>query len=119
MQERNPLSLRSHPGLLIYESNARGPAAVECRLQVVHRKTDVVDAGSTTFHETSDWRIRPFRFQQLHQRLACLKPGNARTVGIVQLHLFHREHVAVEGENLLEVADGYSNVRDAGASGGT
>lgn len=119
MQERNPLSLRSHARRFINESYACGPAAAQCPLQIVHCKTDVVDAGAATFHETSDGRIRPFRFEQLHQRFACLQPGNPRTVGVVQFHLFHSKNVAVEGDDRFEVAHGYSDVRDAGATGGT
>ena len=61
MQERNPLSLCSNARLFVDELNAGCAAALECGVEVIDGKADVVDSRTALRHEARDrrgWIIR-------------------------------------------------------------
>jgi hypothetical protein len=116
MEKGNSLSLRAYPGMLIDEANSGGPASLQGRVQVIDGKANVVNPGSALCDEPSDGRVVGLRLEEFDHRLAGSDAGDPCSVGVIQRHLGHFEHVAVEWQHLVERAHGDSNVCDAGAA---
>lgn len=116
MEEGDALSFRAEPGLLVDETNACLPAALESEFEVVDVEADVMNAGTAPGDEPIDRRVVRRGLEQFDERLAGGEPGNAGTIGVVEWDLWEAEDVAVEGKDLVERADGDADMGDPGAS---
>ena len=114
MQERDALALGSDAGCFVDEGDAGRAAAIERRVEIVDGEGDVVDAGSALVEEPADGSIGVGRLEQFDERIACAEAGDVGAVGIGQWRVGQAEHVAVEGEQVGQFADGNANVRDSG-----
>lgn len=110
MQEGDSFSLGSDARCLIDEPNARGAAAVERRVQVVHRKADVMNPRSALLHEARDRRCWVVGLQQLDEGFAGAESHNARSVGIIESHLAQTQNIAEKGEGVAEGLQSDPNV---------
>ena len=82
-------------------SISRMPAAdsvSSVAVEVVHGEADMMNAGPAPGDEPGDRRVVLAGFEQFHQRIAGGEPGDGGAVGVVERHLGHAEHVAVEGQ---------------------
>lgn len=116
MEKSDPLSFGAKAGLLVDETNARHPAALERELDVVDVEADVMYAGTAPGDEPIDRGVVRRGLQQFDERLAGGEPGNAGTVSVVERNLWKAEDVAVEGKDVVERADGDADMGDPGAS---
>jgi hypothetical protein len=96
VKERNPLSLRAQPRLLVDEAHAGLTATLQGAIQVIHRKADVVNARAPLFEELSDRRVGFICFEKLDQGLPGMESANAGPVAVGQLSLRHSEDIAIE-----------------------
>lgn len=55
MKEGDSLSLGSYPGSFVDKPKTGGAAAVQRRVEVIHREADVMDSGAAFFQEPGDW----------------------------------------------------------------
>jgi hypothetical protein len=102
VQKRDPLSLRSHAGLVVDELHPRRPAPRQHRVEVVDREADVMNPGTPFGDEARDWGIGVIGFQELHQGLPRAEPDYARAVGVVQGDLRQPQHIPEERQALGE-----------------
>src|SRR5690242_7953778 len=114
MEEGDTLALRADPRGLVDEADARGAATGEGAVEVVHLEADVMDAGPAPGDELADGAVRRLAFEELDERLAGGQPRDAGAIGVVQRHFGHAEDVAVEGQDLVEGADGDAHVGNTG-----
>src|SRR5690348_11382719 len=114
MEERDALAFRADPWRLVDEADAGGTAAVERAIEVVHLEADVMDAGPAPGDELADGALRRLALEELDERLAGGQPRDAGAIGVVQRHFGHAEDVAVEGQDLVEGADGDAHVGNTG-----
>ena len=110
MEEGNSFSLRSDARFLVDELNTCGAAPLECRVQVVDGKADVMDSGSALRHEAGDWRRGIVCLQQLDQGLSSAEPHNAGTVGIIEFHFAQTQNIAEKGKGVAEALQSDPNV---------
>lgn len=110
MQEGDSFSLGSDARCLVDELNTSGTAAVECRVQVVHRKANVMNPRSALRHEARDRRRGIVGLQQLDEGLPGAEPHDARSVGIVEFHLSQTQNIAEKGKGVAEGLQGDPHV---------
>lgn len=110
MQKGDSFSLGSDARFLVDELNTRGAAAVECRVQVVHRKADVMNPRSALRYEARDWGCGIVRLQQLDERLPGAESHDARSVGIIEFHLSQTQNIAEKGKGVAEGLQSDPNV---------
>lgn len=110
MQEGDSFSLGSDARFLVDELNASSAAPVECRLEVVDGKADVMDSGSALRHESRDRGGGIVGLQQLDEGLSRTEPNDARAVGIIELHLPQPQDIAEKGKGVAEGRQGDPNV---------
>ncbi len=102
MEKRNSFSLSTDARHLVDQLKPGLPAALEDGIQVVDRKADVVNAGTSLLHEPGDRRVRIDGFQQLDQGFSCGKAHDLRPIRIIQLHLGQAEDIAEKRHALAE-----------------
>lgn len=110
MQEGDSFSLCSDARCLVDELNAGGAAAVQRRVQVVHRKANVMNPRSALRHEARDRRRGVVGLQQLDEGLTRAEPYDARSIGIVESHLSKTQNIAEKGEAVSEGLQSDPNV---------
>lgn len=118
MEEGDALPLRAEPGRVVDESDAVLPAAVECGIEIVDRKAEMVHAGSASGDELADWRVVSGWGEKLDERVTGGEPGYAGPVGVVQRHDRQAEDVTEKGKTLVEGAHGDADMGDARAARG-
>ena len=116
MQEGNSFSLGSDARFLVDELNTRGAAPLECRVEVVDRKADVMNPGTTLRHKAGNRRRGVVGLQQLDEGLSRAEPHDARSVGIIEFHLSQTHYIAEKGKSVAEGLQGDPNVRNSGAT---
>ena len=102
MQECDSFSLRSNPRFLVDKLNSRGAAAVESRVEIVHRKANVMNPRSALRHEARDRRRGIVGLQQLDEGLPGVEPHDARSIGIIEFHLSQTENITKKGKGVAE-----------------
>ena len=117
MNEGNALSFGTKARCLVDQSEAGVAAAVERGVEVVDSKANVMDAGPPRGDELADRGLRVGRFKQLDEGVAGGEPDDSGAVGIVQRYVLQLQHVCIEGEDRLEVADRNADVGDRRANG--
>ena len=95
MQERDAFAFSTDAGDIIDQLDPFAAAAVQCSIQIVHGKTDVMDARTTFGEEFGDRRIALLRLEKLDQGITSAKTGNASTVGVVEGLFGKVEQVAI------------------------
>ena len=118
MEKGNAFSLGAETRGFVDQADARGPAAGQRTVEVVHGEADVMYARSPFGDELADGRLGTFGLEQLDERLAGFESGDPGTIGVVELDLGKSEKVAVEGEDLVECAHGDPHVGDARCAAG-
>ena len=85
---------------------------VEAFLEVLHLEADVVDALAPALDESGHAAVRVGGLDELKLRAADADEGGADGLVFYVLHLglAGAEHVAVEGEGILDVVDGDADV---------
>src|SRR5205823_5020112 len=101
---------------VVDELDARAPAAVEGRVQVIDGEADVMNAGTAFGDELADRRVGLFGFEQLHERVSRTHGGDAGAVGVVEGLLRKSQQVTIEWKHAIERLDGDADVRDPGTT---
>ena len=117
MEESDAFALGAESGLLVDQSQPCTTTAFQCSVQIVDGEADMVNAAATLGDEFADRRIGGLRLEELDQRFTGAVPRDAGTVGIVEGLFGQAEQVAVERNDTIELCDGDSDVRYAGAFG--
>lgn len=117
MEEGNALSFGTKPRGFVDEPDAGGSASTERAFDVVDGEADVVNARSAFGDELADWGVVRACLEQLDQGVAGREARDVRAIGVVEGNVGKLEDVAVEGQDCVEVGDGYADVSDAGAAG--
>ena len=117
MNECDALSLGAESGGGVDEADTGSSAAGKRGVEVVHGKADVVNAGTAFGGEFADWRVGGGGFEQLDERFAGLKPGDARTISVIERHVWQAEDVAIERQDLAECVNGDAHVGNACRAG--
>ena len=115
MKESNPLSFSAEPGNLIDELDARETATLQHRIEIVHRKADVMNSGPPSREEFSNRRIGTIRLQQLDKAFPRRDGCYPRAIRILDLDLRHSEDIAEKGELRIDRRECDSNMGDPGA----
>ena len=118
MQERDQLSLGSHPRLVVNQCYSSGPAAVECGLQIVDLEADVMYCRPTAGDEFPNRRIVVYRLEQLDDRTARVEATDSRSVHGCQLPRLHPEDVSIKWKDISDRADCNADVGNSDALGG-
>ena len=116
MEKRDALSVRPQAWCFIDEPEAGITAALQGAVEVVHRKTDVVNTGTPLGDVLADRGVVGLCFEELHQRFAGRQSHDGGTVGIVQGNLGQPEDITVEGKQLVEGTHGDPDMGDARAA---
>ena len=118
MQERDQLSLRSQPRLVVNQGYAGSTAAVECRVQIPNVEADVMYRRAATRHEFPNRRIVVHGLEQLDERAACIEAADPRSIHRCQLSDLHAKDVPVERKHIGDRADRNADVGNSDALGG-
>ena len=113
MEKRDALPLRANAGRFIDKPEANVAAALQSAVEIIHRETHVVDAGTPSGEVFANGRVVGRCLEELHQRVAGRQPCNGGTVGIVQWNLWHTENITVERKQLVKGTHGDPDVGDA------
>ena len=105
MQERDELSLSSHPRLGVYQRYSGGATALERGFEIVNLEANVMYRGTTPRHEFPDWRIVINRFEQLDERSAGIETADPGSIDRRKLPSFHAKDVPVKGKRISDRAD--------------
>ena len=89
MQECDSFSLRSNPRFLVDKLNSRGAAAVESRVEIVHRKANVMNPRSALLEKLRE-PVVALRRDQLEGGLAA-SDGKERRLRLLRLLGLTRE----------------------------
>lgn len=96
MEKRNALPLRSAAWRFIDKSKAGVTAALQGAVDVVDRKTHVVNTGTPLGDILANRGVVGLRLEELHQRFAGRQSRYGGTVGIVQWDLGQTKDITVE-----------------------
>lgn len=113
MEKRDALSFGSQARCFIDKAESGVAAALQSAVEVVHRKADMVNAGTALGDVLADRRIFGLRFEQFHQRFSGGQPRNGGTVGVVQRNLGHAKDIAVKRKQFVEGAYGNADMGNA------
>jgi len=113
MQKGDPLSLRSHPGLVVYQSDSGQAASLERRSQVADLEADVMYRRPAAGDELPDRRIIINRLEQLDERAARIQSADPGSVHRRQLYRVHPQNVPVKGKSVGDRAHRNADVRDS------
>ena len=102
MEECDSFPLDSDARFLVDEPNTRGAALLECRVQVVDRKADVMNCRSALRHEARNRRRGIVGLQQLDECLSRGEPYDMRSVGIIEAHLSQTQDIAEKGTGVAK-----------------
>ena len=106
MNESDSLAFGAHTRGFVNQPCPRIPAALQSRVQIVHRKADVMNRRATAGDESADWRVRLCRLQQLDNRSSRIQSRYPRAVGVPQIDGREPQDFPVERENLGDGAHG-------------
>lgn len=118
MEKGNALALGTTSRSLVDESNADRAAASEGCLQIVDREAHVVNTRTAFGDELSNGRVGRIGFEELDERFARSKPDYVGAIRILQRHGWHAEHIAVKGDQCLEILNCNADVREPRAATG-
>ena len=113
MKKRDALSLGAEPGGGIDEANTGGTAARKRAIEVVHGKTDVMNAGTALGDELADRRISGLRLEQFDQRISSLQAGDAGSISIVEGNVRQAKDISIEWQDPAERVNGDAHVGNA------
>jgi hypothetical protein len=116
MEEGNPLPLGSQPRCFIDQSNAGFPATLEHVVEVIHRKADVVDAGTAFRDKFTDGGVIRMPLEEFDKRFPAGHTGNAGSISVVEGYDGHLEHISQERQQIIEGTHGDPDVGDAGTA---
>lgn len=106
MQKSDPLAFCSDPGRFVDHPDSSRATSRHRSIEVIHRKTDVMDSRSAFGDEPGDGRVRGYGFQELDQRLAGNKADDARAVCVVKRCDRQAEYVAIKGQGIGQCRHG-------------
>ena len=117
MDEGDSLAFGAETRDLVDEADAGGPAFVECAIEVVDGKADMMDTGAAFGDKLADRGLAGAGLQEFDEGIPGGESGNARSVGVVERDVGKVENIAVEWQDRVELGDSHADVRDAGAAG--
>ena len=118
MQKGDALALRPQSRCLVDELDAVRSTAGEGAIEILHRETNVMNAGAALGEELPDGGFGLVWFQQLDQRFPGRKSHDTRTIGVIERGFGHPEDVAIEGDDRREGFHGDAEMGDAGSAWG-
>jgi hypothetical protein len=118
MDECDPLSFGSDSRDIVDQPDAAIATTLKRRIEIGHGETDVMYSRPPLREKFPYWRVRPFRFEKLHERFPRLECSDSRTVGIGDRNLFQAQDFPVERHRFAQAFEGDSNMSDAGGFGG-
>lgn len=118
MKEDDPLAFRADPGCFVDQPDAGCAATRECGIDVVHRKTHVMDPRTAPSDEATDRRIRVLGLQELDERIAGNQADDARAIGVIEWHDRKAEYVTIKRKGIAKGRHGDADMCNAGAAWG-
>lgn len=118
MQEGDALSLGADARGLVDELDAVGLAARQHGVEIVHGKTNVMDAGPALGKELPDGGVGLVWLEEFDQRVSRDETGDARTIGVIECGLGKAEDVPIEGQDAFQGRHGDPEMGDAGPAWG-
>jgi thioredoxin 1 len=115
MHKRNPAPGGSLSRDLVHQAIAGRAAGLERSIEVGNPVTDMMDAGPPPGEKFADRALRAERRKQLDLRVSEGERHDGGAIGDFRRTRLDSEDVTVEGERGLELGNGYTDVRDAGA----
>lgn len=115
MNEGDSLALGARARDFVNQPCPRIPAAFQSRVQIVHRKADVMNRRATPGDKSADWRVRLCRLQQLDNRSPRIQSRYPRAVGVLQIDGRQPQDFPVERQNLGDGAHGNPDVSNSRA----
>jgi len=115
MHEGNPAPSRPQAWDFVYQTVSRRAAGLECRIQIRHTITDVVNAGASLGQELPDGTVRTERRQQLHFGVAKWKGQDGCAIPLLRGMWLEAQNVPVESQGRLQIGHGNANMGDVGA----
>jgi len=113
VEKSDSFSLRSHTWCFIDQLDPPRTAAGEGAVQILDGEADVMEAWSATVDESRDRGVGGVRLEQLDERVAGREAGDVSTVRILERMIVEAEEISIERKQLVDRANGDSNVRDA------
>ena len=96
MEKGDSLSFGANTRSLVDEAHSSLATLLQRSLEVVHGKTDVMNAWTPFFEELSNGRVGFVSFEEFDQRFAGVKATDHGAVAVVELGLGHSEDIAIE-----------------------
>lgn len=96
VQKGDAFPLGANARLLVDQTNTAIAASGQRSVQIVHRKADVMDAGTAAFEESADRRVGRVGLQKLYQGVAGLEAADPGAIAVSQLGLGHSEDIAIK-----------------------
>jgi len=116
MEKRDAFPFCPSAWCFIDKPEAGITAALQGAVEVVHRKADVVNAGTPLGDVFADRGVVGLCFEEFHQRFAGRQSHDGGAVGVVEGNLGHAEDVTVQRKQLVEGTYGDPDVGDARAA---
>jgi len=118
VQERDQLSLRSHPRLVVYQGYSCGATAAEGGFEIPNIEANVMNRGPAARHKLPDRRIVVNGLEQLDERTASIEAADSRSVHRRKVPSLHAKDVPVKGKHISDRADRNADVGNSDALGG-
>lgn len=115
MQECDVLPFGAEAGPFVYEANPCFATPGQGGIEVLHRKTDVVNSRPAFRDEPANGRFIESRLQELDERFTRGESGDMSAICIIERHYLHAKDVAIEREERVHAPHGDADVGDAGS----
>src|SRR5207247_11146896 len=115
MQERDAAAIGAAAGLLVDQTVAGRPAALERPVEIGHAVADVMDARSASSEELRHGALGVARLEQLDLNVAQREADDRSAIGGFGLPWLQAEDVPVKTQGVGDARHGDADVRDAGA----
>jgi hypothetical protein len=113
VKECDSLSFRADSRGLVNQPQIGSATLLQCVVQVIYGEADMMYPRSALRNELSDRRIVRARLEEFNKRFTRGKSSDGCTVGIVKRNFGEPKHIAIEGKELVQRLDCYSDVSDA------
>lgn len=113
MEKGDSFSLCSQAWFVIDQLDPPRAAAGEGVVQILDGEANVMNAWSATIDESRDRGLGGVGLEQLDERVTGCEAGDVSTVRIRERMLIESEEISIERKQLVDRANGDSNVRDA------
>jgi hypothetical protein len=116
MQKGNSLSLGAKTWGFIDQPYAGLAAALQHVVQVIYRKTHVVNARAAFGDIFPNGRVIRLPFEKFNKGFAAGHSGDAGSIGVVQGYYWHLENISQERKQFVEGSHSNADMGNAGTA---